>query len=314
MLDGYTCTECGRCRVVCPTALTGKPLDPKIFIGKVRDAVYEATPAILAESSGRGEGAPPRAGADRRTGSPRTRSGRARCAASARRPARSSSSRPSTRSPRCAATSSSTRRSFPRRSRRPSAAWRPTATPGTSRPRRAPTGRRTCRSRPWRRPGSARSRSSSGSAARAPTRTARSGSRRRSSRSSNAAGVSFAILGNEETCTGDSARRMGNEYLFQMLAQQNVETLNNYKVRKVVTNCPHCMNCLKNEYGDFGGHYEVVHGSQLVVGADRGPAASSSATRDPGDDHVPRPLLPRPLQRRSTRPRARSSARSRASS
>ncbi len=56
MLDGYTCTECGRCRVVCPTALTGKPLDPKIFIGRVRDAVYEATPSILLESSGRGNG------------------------------------------------------------------------------------------------------------------------------------------------------------------------------------------------------------------------------------------------------------------
>src|SRR5262249_34217494 len=80
----------------------------------------------------------------------------------------------------------------------------------------------------------------------------------------NTAGVSFAILGAEETCTGDSARRMGNEYLFQMLAQQNVETLNNYKVKKVVTNCPHCMNCLKNEYGDFGGHYAVCQGSQLV--------------------------------------------------
>ena len=76
--------------------------------------------------------------------------------------------------------------------------------------------------------------------------------------------MSFAILGTEETCTGDSARRMGNEYLFQMLAQQNVETLNGYSVRKIVTNCPHCFNCLKNEYPDFGGHYEVVHGSQLV--------------------------------------------------
>ncbi len=80
-----------------------------------------------------------------------------------------------------------------------------------------------------------------------------------------AAGVSFAILGTEETCTGDSARRVGNEYLFQMLAQQNVETLNGYKVRKIVTTCPHCFNSLKNEYPDFGGHYEVVHGSQLVA-------------------------------------------------
>ena len=64
MLDGYTCTECGRCRVVCPTALTGKPLDPKIFIGDVRDAVYEATPSMLAATAGRGNGAARRARRD----------------------------------------------------------------------------------------------------------------------------------------------------------------------------------------------------------------------------------------------------------
>jgi Fe-S oxidoreductase/nitrate reductase gamma subunit len=80
-----------------------------------------------------------------------------------------------------------------------------------------------------------------------------------------AAGVSFAILGEEETCTGDPARRLGNEYLFQILAQQNVETLNAYQVRKVVTHCPHCFNTLKNEYPQFGGHYEVMHHSQLLA-------------------------------------------------
>jgi Fe-S oxidoreductase len=79
------------------------------------------------------------------------------------------------------------------------------------------------------------------------------------------AGVKFAILGTEETCNGDSARRMGNEYLFQTLAQQNVETLNGYGVTKIVTNCPHCMNCLKNEYSQFGGRYEVIHGTELVA-------------------------------------------------
>ncbi len=80
-----------------------------------------------------------------------------------------------------------------------------------------------------------------------------------------AAGVSFAILGPEETCTGDSARRLGNEYLFQVLAQANVETLNGYGVKKIVTNCPHCLNTLAHEYGDFGGSYEVIHGTQLVA-------------------------------------------------
>lgn len=80
-----------------------------------------------------------------------------------------------------------------------------------------------------------------------------------------AAGVSFAILGSEEACTGDSARRLGNEYLFQMLAQANVETLNRYNVKKIVTNCPHCLNTLAHEYPDFGGRFEVLHGTQLVA-------------------------------------------------
>ncbi len=80
-----------------------------------------------------------------------------------------------------------------------------------------------------------------------------------------AAGVSFAILGPEESCTGDAARRLGNEYLFQTLAQANVETLNRYGVTRIVTNCPHCLHTLKNEYPDFGGHYQVLHGSQLVA-------------------------------------------------
>jgi Fe-S oxidoreductase len=80
-----------------------------------------------------------------------------------------------------------------------------------------------------------------------------------------AAGVKFAILAEEETCTGDSARRLGNEYLFQTLAEANVETLNGYKVKKIVTNCPHCLNTLKNEYPAFGGKFEVVHGTDLVA-------------------------------------------------
>jgi Fe-S oxidoreductase len=80
-----------------------------------------------------------------------------------------------------------------------------------------------------------------------------------------AAGVDLAILGPEERCNGDPARRAGNEYLFQMLAQANVETMNNYKVKKIVAACPHCYNTLKNEYPDFGGHYEAVHHSELLA-------------------------------------------------
>jgi Fe-S oxidoreductase len=80
----------------------------------------------------------------------------------------------------------------------------------------------------------------------------------------NAAGVKFAILGTEEKCNGDAARRAGNEYLAQMLITENVETLNNYKVKKIVTTCPHCYNTLKNEYPQFGGSYEVVHHTEML--------------------------------------------------
>ncbi len=79
------------------------------------------------------------------------------------------------------------------------------------------------------------------------------------------AGVEIAILGDEETCTGDPARRIGNEYLFQTFARQNIETLNRYGVGKIVTPCPHCYNTLKNEYPQFGGRYEVWHHTQLLA-------------------------------------------------
>jgi Fe-S oxidoreductase len=77
--------------------------------------------------------------------------------------------------------------------------------------------------------------------------------------------VSFAILGEEETCNGESARRLGNEYLFQMQAQANVETLNGHGVKKILVQCPHCLNTLKNELPQFGGSYEVVHHTELIA-------------------------------------------------
>jgi Fe-S oxidoreductase/nitrate reductase gamma subunit len=266
MLDGYTCTECGRCRVVCPTALTGKPLDPKIFIGNVRDAVYEATPSILGESSGRGNGdAASHARQDLIGGwiSEDTIWACTMCGFC-------TTACPVFIVPAVDKIAEMRRylvldkAEFPKEVQN---AFRGMETNGN----------------PW----NIASATRSDWAKELPVATmADAGEKEieilfwvgcagsyedRAKRVSKAlveildsAGVSFAILGNEETCTGDSARRMGNEYLFQMLAQQNIETLNGYKVRKIVTNCPHCMNCLKNEYGDFGGQYEVVHGSQLV--------------------------------------------------
>ncbi|HSM92804.1 MAG TPA: (Fe-S)-binding protein [Anaeromyxobacteraceae bacterium] len=79
-----------------------------------------------------------------------------------------------------------------------------------------------------------------------------------------AAGVKFAILGEEETCTGDAARRLGNEYLFQLQAQASVEAFERHGVRKVITQCPHCFNTIRNELPDFGGRYEVVHHAELI--------------------------------------------------
>lgn len=79
-------------------------------------------------------------------------------------------------------------------------------------------------------------------------------------------GISFAILGKEEMCTGDPARRAGNEFLFQMMAYQNIQTLNNYGVKKIVTTCPHCFNIFANEYPELGGSYEVVHHTSFLQG------------------------------------------------
>jgi Fe-S oxidoreductase len=80
------------------------------------------------------------------------------------------------------------------------------------------------------------------------------------------AGVNFGILGTEELCCGDPARRLGNEYLFQIQAQQNIEILNNYGIKKIVTGCPHCYNTLKHEYPQFGGDFDVLHHTELIAG------------------------------------------------
>ena len=80
----------------------------------------------------------------------------------------------------------------------------------------------------------------------------------------NKANVEFAVLGTEESCSGDPAKRAGNEFLFQMQAMTNIEVLNAYEIKKIVTACPHCFNTLKNEYPQLGGNYEVVHHTELL--------------------------------------------------
>jgi heterodisulfide reductase subunit D len=76
--------------------------------------------------------------------------------------------------------------------------------------------------------------------------------------------IKFAILGKEEMCTGDPARRAGNEFLFQMMAYNNIQTMNMYGIKKIVTTCPHCFNTIKNEYPELGGNYEVMHHATLI--------------------------------------------------
>ena len=80
----------------------------------------------------------------------------------------------------------------------------------------------------------------------------------------NKVGIKYAILGKEEACNGDPARRAGNEFLFQMMAWRNIQTLNNYGIKKIVTTCPHCFNILGNEYPELGGNYEVIHHTTLL--------------------------------------------------
>ena len=77
-------------------------------------------------------------------------------------------------------------------------------------------------------------------------------------------GINYAILGKEEMCTGDPVRRAGNEFMFQMMAYQNIQVLNNYEIKKIVTACPHCFNTIQNEYAELGGNYEVIHHSVFL--------------------------------------------------
>ncbi|MDQ2870039.1 MAG: heterodisulfide reductase-related iron-sulfur binding cluster [Acidobacteriota bacterium] len=265
MLDGYTCTECGRCRVVCPTALTGKPLDPRVFIATLRDAVYDATPEILTAQSGRGGDG---ASAPRKDliGGWVTEDTIWACTTCGF----CTSACPVFIIPAVDKIIEMRRHlvlekaEFPREMQ---TAFRGMETNGN----------------PWGIAASTRAdwakdlpvmtmAEAEGSPVDVLFWVGCAGSYEdRAKKVSRAlvdlltsAGVRFAILGTEETCNGDSARRMGNEYLFQILAQQNVETMNGYGVKKIVTNCPHCFNVIKNEYPPFGGRYEVLHGTELV--------------------------------------------------
>ena len=144
-------------------------------------------------------------------------------------------------------------------------------------------------SRRWQRPASSTSsRSCTGSAVRRPSTRATRRSPGRSRRACMRRACRFAVLGQEESCTGDPARRMGNDYVFQILASGNVETLNRYGMgeRTIVTACPHCFNTIGNEYGQLGGSYRVVHHSTYLaelVASGRLATLPEDATSETGD-------------------------------
>ncbi len=186
--------------------------------------------------------------------------------------------------------------------------WRTRATPGGRTPATAWTGPRssTSRSRCSTASSPPRPSTCSGSAAPARSTTTPKKTVRATAELLHRAGVGYVVLGPEETCTGDPARRSGNEFLFQMLAAQNVEVLNTVfegrepGTRKIVTTCPHCLNTLGREYPQLDGHYEVVHHTQLLNKLVREGklvpvAAPDTAGATTGD--LPRPVLPGPAQR-----------------
>ncbi len=272
-LDFMTCTECGRCREICPTHLTGKPLTPKGFTVDLRNALYTDADDLLSADSGRGDAA-----VEARLGSrtplvggwidPETVWACTTCRYCEHAcPVGITYVDKITDMRRHLVLEKS---EFPKEAQ--------TAFNGMER-----------QGNPWNLAASDRGAWAKdlpfpvltmAEVAEAKGRGVEvlfwvgcAGSyEERGKKVSQAlarllheAGVTYAILGSEETCTGDAARRLGNEYLFQTLAQQNVETMNGYGVKKIVTNCPHCFNTLANEYPDFGGTYEVVHGTELVA-------------------------------------------------
>jgi Fe-S oxidoreductase len=273
-LDMFTCTECGRCREVCPTHLTGKPLSPKGFMVDLRNALYTDADALIDADAGRGDGSAEKQLAERRPliggwideetiwACTTCRYCEHACPVGITYVDKITDLR---------------RHLVLEKSEFPKEAQ--TAFNGMER-----------QGNPWNLAASDRDAwtkdlpfpvltmaevaeakvgggvdvlfwvGCAGSYEERGKRVSRS-----LAKLLHEAGVTYAILGKEETCTGDAARRLGNEYLFQTLAQQNVETMKGYGVTKIVTNCPHCFNTLANEYPDFGGKFEVMHGTELVA-------------------------------------------------
>ena len=254
-LDGYTCTECGRCSDNCPALATGKPLDPQKIVLDLRDLLLREGDALLTDPSA--------------TGTP---------------PAHQLATKPDElwSCTTCAACVEQCPVLIEHIDKIVDMRRYLTMQEGAAPPeaQRAMTNIERA-GNPWGEPSDTRADWAEGLGV--PTFAERPDAEylyfvgcaasfdRRNQRVAKAlakilqaAGTSFAILGAEETCTGDPARRMGNEYLWQTQAQRNIDTFAAHKVRKVIASCPHCFNTIANEYPQLGGSYEVVHALQLV--------------------------------------------------
>ena len=254
-LDGYTCTECGRCSDNCPALATGKPLDPQKIVLDLRDLLLREGDALLKDPAARGT-----APAHQLASKPEELWSCTTCAACVEQ---------------CPVTIEHIDKIVDMRRYlvMQEGAAPPEAQRAMTNIERA--------GNPWGAPAATRGDWAAGLGI--PTLEERPDAEylyfvgcaasfdRRNQRVAKAlasilqaAGLSFAILANEETCTGDPARRMGNEYLWQLQAQRNIETFGRYAVRTIIASCPHCFNTIANEYPQLGGTYTVVHALQLV--------------------------------------------------
>jgi len=255
LLDGYTCTECGRCSDNCPALATGKPLDPQKIVLDIRDQLLREGDALLARTDATGT-----APAHQLESKPEELWACTTCAACVEV---------------CPVTIEHIDKIVDMRRylTMMESAAPPEAQRALTNIERA--------GNPWGEPREARGEWAAGLDV--PTLAERPDAEylyfvgcaasydRRNQRVARAlaailkaAGLSFAILGREETCNGDPARRIGNEYLWQQQAQANIETFGRYGVRKIIASCPHCFNTIANEYPQLGGRYEVVHALPLV--------------------------------------------------
>ena len=255
LLDGYTCTECGRCSDSCPALATGKPLDPQRIVLDIRDQLLREGGMLLASAEAAGT-----APAHLHERKPEELWACTTCAACVEA---------------CPVTIEHIDKIVDMRR---SLTMMESAAPPEA--QRALTNIERA-GNPWGEPREARGEWAAG--LEVPTLAEKPDAEylyfvgcaasydRRNQRVARAlaailksAGLSFAILGREETCNGDPARRIGNEYLWQQQAQANIEAFGRHGVRKVIASCPHCFNTIANEYPQVGGHYEVVHALQLV--------------------------------------------------